>query len=682
MEENQKKRVVLIFNDKDYKLEIESNTTITTLKKLAKTMLNLEKNSFKLTYNDKNLLDSEGSKLYEIFSENKEIKVHVIAIKERRNNRSKSDKKLKYMLECSLHTNENAHFYCFTCKVSFCTVCGVNHKAHDLIDKYIYCKNSDELVHSVMDDIVVCVNQYEEEMKVFEKENIFSSNIDCQTKQIKDLFEIISEENQFNLKEKSLRKINNFKEDFLNFKTSCLSALNETKSKKLSDLVILEDDYFLNLHKTIQNFNTSKHKLIDYIKQIKKEHHEERNEFNTIGEEIRKDLNAVIDKLQIKLRNISLNKNKSEKIIQSLSSQMSTIRINSENLNIPKLIMKRRIGKNEVIIYDFLLKSFEKRRSRPICNDNISALISDRASTNYDRNSQFSDITSQYSQISHVPSTNNIITSCANVNSVNVESNEKVLNRKKSSFVNSERFLPFSVYLNVDNKLFVSGGKKNDECVKDFLIYSPDKNSMGKLESMKNSRCSHAMAFVPPHDIYVVGGYCNNTSEKYSINEKKWRNLANLNFKERQVPTLILVNYRYLYCLLGYINTNINDTSDYIERFDTYNIFSNWELFKINNPKNIEMKIFNAGCVLLNDNQILVCGGERYQGNEIDKCFIFSFNNFEASVSDLILPQPTSFLEKLFIPCGKGKSCQFEMKKNNLFIFNQNKKTFKVKQYT
>lgn len=681
MEENQKKRVVLIFNDKDFKLEIESNTTITTLKKLAKTMLNLEKNSFKLTYNDKNLLESEGSKLNELFLENKEIKIKVIKIKEKLNQRSKSEKKLKYMLECSQHTNENAHFYCFTCKISFCTVCSINHKSHDLIDKYIYCKNSDELVHSVIDDIVVCTNQYEEEMKVFEKDNIFSSNIDCQTKQIKDLFNIISEEYDYNLKEKSLKKINNFKEDFLNFKTNCLTALNETKSKKLSDLIILEDDYFLNLHKTIQNFNISKIKLIEYITQIKKEYNEEKYEINNLGEEIMKDLTAITDKLQNKLRSISFNKNKSEKIIQSLSSQMSTIKINSDNLNIPKLIMKRRIGKNEVILYDFFTKSFEKRRSRPICSESVSALFSDRISTNYDRNSQFSDVTSQYSQISNIPSTNNIITSCANLNVANIESNEKVLNRKKSSFVNSEKFLPFSVYLNIDNKLFVSGGKKNDECVKDFLIYSSDKNCLARLENMKNSRCSHAMAFVPPHDIYVVGGYCNNTCEKYSINEKKWRSLANLNFKERQVPTLIFVNYRYLYCLLGYINTNINDQNDYIERFDTYNILSNWEMFKINNPQNIELKIFNAGCIMLNDNLILVCGGEKYMGNEIDKCFIFNLSNFEAETSDLTLPQPTSFLEKIFIPCGKGKSCQFEMKKNNLFIFNQNKRKFKLKQY-
>jgi hypothetical protein len=227
----------------------------------------------------------------------------------------------------------------------------------------------------------------------------------------------------------------------------------------------------------------------------------------------------------------------------------------------------------------------------------------------------------------------------------------------------------------------VTGGKKSEECVKDFVVYSYDKNAIIKLEAMKNARCSHAMAFVPPNDIYVVGGYCNNTSEKYSINEKKWRPLSNMNFKERQVPTLIVINYRYLYCLLGYISTNVNDPSDYIERFDTYNIFANWELITVPNLKNAEMKIFNAGCIQTSCDEILICGGEKYVGNETEKCFYFNFTRKEARPCEIVLPQATSFLEMLFIPCGTSKFCQFEMKKNNLFIFNQTKGKFKVKQF-
>ena len=670
MQETKKKQIILIFNDKEYKLEIESNITIKSLSKLAKNMLNLDKNSFKLLCDDKDLLIAESVKLNEIFLDNKEIKIKV-SVSNQRNlcSRSKSEFRLKYMLECSLHTNENAHYYCFSCKKSFCTICSTDHTSHDVIDKYNYCKTSDELLHSVMDDIVVFINQYEEEIKSNEKQGNSFNSIDSQFKEIIDLSKLVSEQYNSNLNEKSLTKINNFKKDFFYFKTSCLSALNETKAKKISDLIILEDDYFLNLHQTIKNFNISKVKLIDYLKQIKKEFNDDKSQINEFEAELSQDINAIIEKMKNKLKVLSINNNtKSEKNI--LKSQVSTLISDNISINVTRSIIKRRIGKSEVIVYDFLSKAFEKKKLRSGNIENYSALVSERGFTNLDRNSQFSDLASQYSQVSQVKSTNNL----------NIETQDRVLNRKRSSVVNIEKFLQFSVYLNVDNNLYISGGKKNEECVKDFLFYSLDKNTLVKLESMKIARCSHAMAYVAPNDIYVVGGYCNNTTEKYCINEKMWKPLKNLNFKERQVPTLILINNRYLYCLLGYIITNINDTNDYVERFDTFNIFSSWELLKINNPNKIDLKIFNAGCII-NSNEIIICGGEKYAGNETDQCFTFNVSNLEFSKSDIILPQPSSFLEKIFISFGKGKYFQFEMKKNNLFIFNISKKKFKIKTF-
>ena len=107
MQETKKKQIILIFNDKEYKLEIESNITIKSLSKLAKNMLNLDKNSFKLLCDDKDLLIAESVKLNEIFLDNKEIKIKV-SVSNQRNlcSRSKSEFRLKYMLTLNMKNAE------------------------------------------------------------------------------------------------------------------------------------------------------------------------------------------------------------------------------------------------------------------------------------------------------------------------------------------------------------------------------------------------------------------------------------------------------------------------------------------------------------------------------------------------------------------------------------------------
>ena len=64
---------------------------------------------------------------------------------------------------------------------------------------------------------------------------------------------------------------------------------------------------------------------------------------------------------------------------------------------------------------------------------------------------------------------------------------------------------------------------KNGKCVNDFYSFSPDNNELIKHSSMLKERCSHSMIHIGIfNEIFVVGGYSNNTCERYIINEKKF----------------------------------------------------------------------------------------------------------------------------------------------------------------
>ena len=120
----------------------------------------------------------------------------------------------------------------------------------------------------------------------------------------------------------------------------------------------------------------------------------------------------------------------------------------------------------------------------------------------------------------------------------------------------TEKFLPFSVYINVEANLFITGGKLNEECVPDFYFFNSEKNQITKLKNMLVPRCSHSMIYLPSNNtLYAVGGYSNRTSEKYCIadkTDKKWVKMANLNFHEKQVPTLFCLNNRYIICIIHF----------------------------------------------------------------------------------------------------------------------------------
>ena len=270
-----------------------------------------------------------------------------------------------------------------------------------------------------------------------------------------------------------------------------------------------------------------------------------------------------------------------------------------------------------------------------------------------------------------------------------------------------KKFYEFSIFLNVNNNIYISGGKKkNKKLSKLFLKYSYINNELIKLPEMINGKCSHSLIFNDKHQkIYSVGGFNSKTCEEYSIVENKWKELTPLNYI-RQVATLFFVNNKYLIASFGFTSDESYDEIEYFERLNIedqenmYNIKeSKWEMLKIDSSGlSGYLRIFNTGIIPLPENNtFLICGGETFQGQETDNVYFLDMNedkmilkpyySFISTISNtnkqyiVNLPNKTSFIDKEFLSIGDGKYAQFEMKRSNIIVFDNNTGNFSIENF-
>jgi hypothetical protein len=703
---NMKINCFIVSDNTEILIDCESSLTIKGLKKAINEKTGMDK-TYKIFHNDKDLSQCNKLSLSELFHQFLQnnliepIKLVIHPVVKRRLNKAKSEKKLKYMLECNLHTNENAHFYCFTCNNSFCTLCIEEHHPHDFIDKYEYSKSSEEIVSGIMEDFIISIKKME-----IEKNNIFlqilsnlnqpkpsnhrkgdssssllnilnppqeqdsSALLDRSLLELKSIYSELLHNNSLILREKSLHKIEEFKQHLMKFKQICLNSLTYTQNKKITDIIVLEEEYFLEIHKTVKELNHGKSALIKYMNTLNAEYLEEKKVFQTFDAEIRNDLEKVIEKIRIKLKkedvaNISKCEEVENEKISVFDNKIKNIDINSN--------ITSELCTEENDPQQFMSTGDVKSRHKHFFVSGISTAGS--------------EFFSQYVMkrtlgVDKKPP--EII--LYNPNRKIFES-RKINTKAESKF---RKFLQFSVFINVENLLYISGGKKKTgKCSTEFYHFNPENNFLTKLPSMLKERCSHSMAYINPGSnningqIFAIGGYGNNTCERYLTFDKKWDMLPDLNSKERQVPTLFVHNNQFLICIFGYVN-NYLEKEDCLERLDLTTI-SKWELIKLNHEENIgkyDLKIFNVGLIPLNIHEMLVLGGEHYQGEETDNVYILDMKaNSIKPYEDLRLPIKSSFIDKNFVKYSAVKFAQYEMKKNSIIFFNSSKCKFKVKTF-
>lgn len=681
----------------EFLMELSDKTSIATLKRRISEKLNLDNaNLFNVIFNEKNLTNFNRLKLSDIISpSSSSSRNENFYITNTHSNDLKSDNrseestdlnsyqikivpydtqsnfnkesKVKYMLECNNHFNENAHYYCFDCMKSFCALCIEDHTTHDFLDKYDYSKSNKEIVEGIIKNFLMNLrqknngkagnkNKYKNIMinKIIGKEVPEISqdnNNEIIRKKINDLGKCYDEYDinyNLNFKKKLNENFEDFRENLKKFKVICMNSLSDANSKlkkqiknktdedkNLNDIIVIDDEYFKHLHSTVKELNIGKEALMKYATVKNEEMNNEIESKENFDKEIEKDIDNLIKKLKSKYTSTKFEDDNIFEIIQTESnntiyetenfSNQTTMKLEDlhednkdTNISNQLYLMKRKLN-TDIVTYNLSSKKFDVRK----------------------------DIKKENSKI--------------------------------------KRFLNFSVYINYENNLYISGGKtKEEKCKNDFFKYNPITNTLTLLPPMLTPRCSHSMIGIN-NEIYVIGGYNTNKCEKYCLSTKEWKSLPKLNSKERQVSTLFNINETYLYSVFGFIRGE-NDNDNYGERLNIKNANSKWVKIVIkhpNIPKN-EIKRFNVGLIKLKEGEFLVCGGENLKNEESEKIFKMKAKNdvieLEENKNEK-LPVKCSFIDKEFYEIKKEKYGQFEMKKKNLVIYDLKKNKFKVKNF-
>lgn len=650
-----------------------------------------------------------------------------------------TSKKIKYMLGCNIHKKENSHFYCFTCKISFCSLCIQSHESHKTIDKYDYSMPTDGLVNRIVMEIYDELNKIEESHPEFfninevsrtdlnrlenqeKSEKIYknlvndykSSDVNQKFLILKDLFLLTqskteSEEAKSQIKNSQIKiKLINFKSNLNKFKAKCIEALqsqipvqNESSISGISmgisneeDLILIEEEIFLEIHNTIQSLELGKESLLKYLRSL----------YNDIILEKEKDNSIIND------GKVQINKEVSERLDQIFDFLIE--KSEKDNLddkdNTQKRVCPQKSRTNHNFSFNYNI-------------DNKQGAISNQDNTsNFESKMTIqSKIFNSSSSILNINNNNNKLYNNPNNGRGNLNKKQTILLKRRLDkqpsilcyehisetfeIVNLDlnindksrmrKFYEFSIFLNVDNKIFISGGKKkNKQNSKLFLVYNYNTNEYFKLSDMIIGRCSHSMIYHKLHnEIYAIGGYGNKTCEKYNINEGNWKQISSLNH-ERQVSTLFFINSTFLIASFGF---TYDISYDEVEVFEKYETSSNseWEILRVETIgiKSL-LRIFNCGVIVNESNSVIICGGETFQGQEIDDVFYISFINNKPllryymntkvinSNKRVLLPNKSSFIDKAFLQIDENRFFQFEMKRSNVIVFDKEKQEFSVR---
>ena len=733
--------------------QTDINITIGTLKKKISSLANIQNKPFNLLYNDKDYTNFNKLRLIDIIDAENEnipppspIKLKITPFEsEKKNSNSNTNivnSKYKQMLECPFHPNENAHFFCLNCHLSFCALCIEKHSTHEFLDKYDFSRSNEEIVKTIIRNVLALIQEKknkkslnvisEKILNPEEKSFLFKNDKE------KDIVELIkkiwSDYEEYSVKSKesienNIEKIvSDFNKNLLQFKMICLNNLTEAqKQKNNTDVITLDNDYFQTFHQTLKDLNIGRDALINYLDVRNNECDFLVNDFIKFEDEIIKDLQNILKKINnkknlLKPETHNEKDNKTEITIDDVT-EFNNINISSIDTSLisEQILFKNDFGGFDCIDNDNEIDNHIKHIptvtnvKNNFENNNVLVDNSERElSYNNLRINVSGDIPkiNKKKQIKRGNSnkkvfiSNTEIKANKNYNFINQPS-KYILKRKllkeiisynisnnkfesikdyKRDTSKFKKFLQFSIYINAKNCLYITGGKtKENKVSKSFYCYDYENNTLTILPNMIYPRCSHSMIYINNEliqdEIFVIGGHSNNTCERYNFRSKIWKNLPSVNTKERQVSSLLVVN-NYLYMLFGFVNGK-KDINNYGEKLDLKKL-DKWEQIKINFNKDVvKLNKFNVGLISINKNIFLLVGGEANAGGETNDIYKMEFTEKGIMISDTGMKMPfiASFIDKNFIECEKGCYAQFDMKKSNLIVYDSNNQTFQSIQF-
>ncbi len=222
-------------------------------------------------------------------------------------------------------------------------------------------------------------------------------------------------------------------------------------------------------------------------------------------------------------------------------------------------------------------------------------------------------------------------------------------------------FLEKSAYINMNGKLYISGGHLRSKPSDAFLVYDANTNLLTKLADMLTARHSHSMLYHQDF-IYAIAGNINNC-EKYDMKAMKWSKMPSLISDDRNNP-ILFIHGNFLYAFFGIVKGEYSDT---IERINIKNARAKWEIVPYHNTKDLDLKFIGGGIIEENDKEIYIFGGKSEEGLR-KNAIKFNFANHTFSPTEITLEEGTFFQESLLIKLDETSYGQFNSDKHDNFL--------------
>jgi hypothetical protein len=223
-------------------------------------------------------------------------------------------------------------------------------------------------------------------------------------------------------------------------------------------------------------------------------------------------------------------------------------------------------------------------------------------------------------------------------------------------------FLSKCSILNIENKIYISGGVSNSESSASFLVYDNFTGSLNRLTDMPVPRHSHSMIHFNG-SIYFVGG-SSKVTERFDLKEFKFVRLSELNSEVRLNP-ILYVHSNFLYAFFG--SNSRGDYLDSIEKLNLKSPKSRWEVVPYKNTKSCDLKMTGSGLVTGEDKSIYFFGGKGKDGLK-SSIYKFDFKSYSWEKVEASLEEPITFPESQLADLGGNTYGHFNSEKAENFF--------------
>ena len=231
-----------------------------------------------------------------------------------------------------------------------------------------------------------------------------------------------------------------------------------------------------------------------------------------------------------------------------------------------------------------------------------------------------------------------------------------------------------SSYCNTPKDLYISGGNKNNQGLKNFWRINSIKTNIEKLKDLPIDKENHSMIYIPKRYIYFIGGNNKNTFY-YDELFNTFTSWAEMN-KQVKSPSLIFVNNTFIY---SFGEQNENSQNDFFERTNLKSTKPSWEI--INLEKNVNFPMKNFCAAIADDNEIYFLGGRQERRDKIYK-YNLSTLQIEKCKQENTTLKP---IDKNFYPLNDYNSAiipETKIGKNiQVIIFNRKRKKYRKVLY-